>query len=154
MSNAAQAIKLMGIGCVTVALVCAFIFVPDQPEIIVPLIVILAGLLGVPLAVKAAQRRVIIARGNKKELLKFDEGLKWTWWEIHAFVSGIGDMLAFNKAEKIPKLDETPEQPKDDDFYAIIAHEAWYYKMGTGVGRLIWGGIIIACVFEIIKLVS
>lgn len=153
MSNAANAIKLMGIGCVTIALVCAFIFVPDKPEIIVPLVGILAGLFGIPIAVKAIQRREVIVRGKKKELLKFDEGLKWTWWEIHAFVSGIGDMLAFNKAEEIPNLLDTPENPEDDDFHAILAHEAWYYKMGTGVGRLVWGGIIIACIFEIIKLV-
>lgn len=125
-------IRLAGICCVTVALCVAILVVPDVPQIWGTLIGILAAILGVPLAVRAIQKKLGIAP---------QFGLD-TWNEWHAMASGWGDGVAFNKAEKIPKLEEIPEKPRDDDFYAIIAMEAWYYKVGVALGRLTWALII------------
>jgi len=71
-------------------------------------------------------------------------GLLLTWAEWHMIVSGLGDGLALSKAEKIPTIQETEDKYKVTDFYAILAREAWYYKIGMGIGRLAWGGLVIA----------
>ena len=84
--------------------------------------------------------------------------MKWTWKgliitpnEWHMLVCGLGDGFGWRKAEKIPSVSEfTEEQLKDEtNFYAILAQEAWYYKIAFGIGRLAWGGIIYAVVCAI-----
>jgi len=70
------------------------------------------------------------------------EGLKLTWAEWHMIVCGWGDGAAFNKAEKIPSLEEMKTRNDVRDFYAILAKEAWYYKFGLALGRLTWALII------------
>lgn len=68
------------------------------------------------------------------ELLKdIWECIKLTWDEWHMMVSGWGDGAALNRGERIPTIQETT------GFYSILAREAWYYKFGLGLGRLIWG---------------
>jgi len=74
------------------------------------------------------------------------KGLLLTWAEWHMIVSGLGDGLSLSKAEKIPTIQETEDKHKDTDFYAILAREAWYYKIGMGIGRFAWGVLIIVAV--------
>ncbi|MGQ9545907.1 MAG: hypothetical protein ACUVTR_01910 [Dehalococcoidia bacterium] len=131
-------IRLAGICCVTVALCVAILVTPDKPEIWGPLIAILAALLGVPLAVSVIQKKRGIITN-------------FTWCEWHAMVSGWGDGVALNKSEKIPNVKEIPENPRDDDFYAIIAREAWYYKVGVALGRLTWALIIICLLIRLLR---
>jgi len=69
------------------------------------------------------------------------EGVKLTWDEWHMIVSGWGDGVALNRGERIPTIQETPNY-QDNDFYAILAREAWYYKFGLALGRLTWALII------------
>jgi len=60
--------------------------------------------------------------------------MKWELFndinEVHAFVMGWGDGVAFNRG---------------DDLYIheVVEKEPWYYKAGLGVGRLTWLLIII-----------
>lgn len=64
-------------------------------------------------------------------------------------VSGWGDGVALNRGERIPTVQETEDNHKDTDFYSILAKEAWYYKFGLGLGRLMWaiiGAIVLAIV--------
>ena len=68
--------------------------------------------------------------------------LKVTWPEWHMIVSGWGDGAALNKGERIPTIQETADDYKETDFYAILAREAWYYKVGLALGRLMWAWII------------
>ena len=70
------------------------------------------------------------------------ETLKLTWPEVHMVVSGWGDGAALNKGERIPTIQETTDDYKETDFYAILAREAWYYKVGLALGRLTWAWII------------
>ena len=80
------------------------------------------------------------------------EGLKLTWGEWHMIASGWGDSVAFNKAEKIPNLEEIPEDRNNEcDFYAILAREAWYYKFGMALGKLTWALIVAALLIRFIK---
>jgi len=80
-----------------------------------------------------------------RKILSFAwEGLGLTWDEWHMIASGWGDGAAFNKAEKIPTIQDNQEGHQDNDFYAILAREAWYYKFGLALGRLTWA-LIIAC---------
>lgn len=134
--------RIMGIGCTTVALCVALLVARDMPQVWGPLIGILAGLLGVPLVVNAIRRRLG---------LEIDEGMKLTWDEWHMIVSGWGDSAAFNKAEKIPNLEEINKGRNSDcDFYAILAREAWYYKFGMGLGKLTWALIAAALLIRFI----
>lgn len=128
-------IRLAGICCSIVGFAVAFIIAPDMPQAWGPFIVIFGALLGVPIAVSKIRQRIAKARGQ--EIIG-----DFTWNEWHAMVSGWGDGVAFNKSEKIPNLKEIPDKPRDDDFYAIIAMEAWYYKVGMALGRLTWALII------------
>ncbi len=70
------------------------------------------------------------------------ETLKLTWPEVHMLVSGWGDGAALNRGEKIPTIQETTDDYKETDFYAILAREAWYYKTGLAGGRLTWVWIV------------
>lgn len=132
-------IRLAGICCVTVALCVAILVALDVPQIWGPLIGILAFLLGAPLAVRAVLKK--LGRPVSKDL-------ELSWHEWHALVSGWADKVAFNKSERVPNLKEIPEEPKDDDFYAVIAREAWYYKAGNAFGVLTWV-LLIRCFLEI-----
>jgi len=78
------------------------------------------------------------------------EGLKLTWGEWHMIVCGLGDGLALKVGEKIPPIQETPDDYKETDFYAILAREAWYYKISMGIGRFIWGVLIAITFMEVL----
>lgn len=71
------------------------------------------------------------------------ETLKVTWPEWHMIISGWGDGAALNKGQRIPSIQQTADDYKETDFYAILAREAWYYKVGLASGRLTWALIIV-----------
>lgn len=133
-------IRLAGICCSIIGFAVAFIIAPNIPQAWGPFIVIFGVLLGVPLAVSKIRQKL---------RHKIDEGMEFTWNEWHAMISGWGDGVSFNKSERIPNINEIPENPRDDDFHAIIAMEAWYYKTGVALGRLTWGLIIASVILKI-----
>ena len=137
-------IRLAGICLSFVGFVVAFILARDMPQAWGPFIFIFAGLLGVPLAVRAVQKK----RGIEPQF-----GLD-TWEEWHALASGWGDGAGLSKAEKIPNVKDLPEKPREDDFYAIIAREAWYYKVGVAIGRLTWPFVIFLIAYGLISLLG
>ena len=137
-------IRLAGICCSIVGFAVAFILAPDMPQAWGPFIAIFAGLLGVPLAVRAVQKKL----GIEPQF-----GLD-TWNEWHAMASGWGDGAALNKAEKIPDVKDLPEKTTDDDFHAIIAREAWWYKVGVALGRLTWPFVIFLIAYGLIMLLG
>lgn len=126
-------IRLAGICCSIVGFCVALIIAPDMPQAWSPFIAIFAGLLGVPYAVNKVKQKLGLAVGDD-----------FTWNERHAMISGWGDGVSRLKVEKIPRRNEVSEEIKEDDFHAIIATEAWYYKAGVAIGRLTWALIVIA----------
>ena len=79
------------------------------------------------------------------------ECIKLSWAEWHMIVSGWGDGAALNKGERIPSLEEiSKDRTRDDDFYAILAREAWYYKFGLALGRLTWAIIGAAVIVRVL----
>jgi len=127
-------IRLAGICCSIVGFSVAIIIARDMPQAWSPFIAIFAGLLGVPYAVNKVKQKLGLSIGND-----------FTWNERHAMISGWGDGVSLNKSERIPKREEVPEcEDPSDNFYAIISREAWYYKVGVGLGRLTWALLIIA----------
>ena len=85
-----------------------------------------------------------------QRLLSIWEGLKLTWDEVHMIISGLGDGFALRKGEEIPKLSDVKEKHDPCDFYAILAKEAWYYKISVGLGRLTWALIIASLLIRFI----
>ena len=139
-----KGIRLAGICLSIVGFGVAILVVPDMPQAWGPFIAIFAGLLGVPLAVRAVQKKL----GIEPQF-----GLD-TWEEWHALASGWGDGAGLNKAERIPDVKEISEEPKEYDFHAIIAMEAWYYKVGVASGRLTWPVVIFLMVYGLNRLLG
>ena len=78
-------------------------------------------------------------------------GLGLTWDEWHMIASGWGDGAGLSKAEHIPSVQNTPEDHQDNDFHAILAREAWYYKFGLALGRLTWALIVASLLIRFLE---
>lgn len=125
-----DAIKLMGLGCVTVALVCAFILVPDQPAIWGTLIGLYGVIFGVPIAVNKIRKKLGFPG--------LPEGMELTWAEIHMFEIGLGDSLSQRKIDLKEFEDYHPNYIKE------LLGEIHYYQMGFFTPRAVIVGAIIS----------